>query len=223
MKGNWGRAFKVIAGVLGASFFSAAFRRLLNFSGGGAMANAGVTLASTVLLFAGLKAFKWTQAANAVFVGGLIVVGLELLAKPVTEAGTKVGGWLRGMGDGFGNGNGNGGLQTQVMPQGYQEPQTFSYQPQMQALPAGPAPGIMPAASQQSAPQPQNVTIIQEAQKTNPWIDLASTGLQVGGQVLGSWIGNQQYAAGQQDAASMIAAALGSGANPNDAFAKMTY
>src|SRR5690606_13088246 len=72
MKGNVGRAFKVILGVLGASFFAAAMRRLLNFQGGGNLANAGVTIGSAVILFAGLKAFKWTQAANAVLVGGLI-------------------------------------------------------------------------------------------------------------------------------------------------------
>lgn len=200
MKGNFGRAFKVILGVIGASFFAAAFRRLLNFNGNNHLANAGVSLASAVILYAGLKAFKFTQAANSVLVGGLIVAGMALLAKPVTDAGEKVGAWMRGFGNGSANGNGQPALQTQDMPAGYQEPQTFAYSPSPGIMPAAPAPAPAPAPQQ----QPQQVVIHQQAPQSNQWLDLASVALQTGGQVLGAYLG-------------------GSAGDPNDAFAKLTY
>ena len=62
-----------------------------------------VTLGASLLAYVGLKAMGQTGWAKTALVGGLAATGVQFLARPVNDAGAKLGSWLR---DGL-NGNGN--------------------------------------------------------------------------------------------------------------------
>lgn len=112
--GTLGKAAGFLVAFLGIGFFATALDRFMGWNAERSGWKAGaVTLGATLLTYVGLKAMGQSGWAKIALVGGLASTGVNFLARPVNEAGGKLGQWMR---DGL-NGNSTPRLEQPQQPQ----------------------------------------------------------------------------------------------------------
>lgn len=187
------KAAGFLVAFLAIGFFATALDRFMGWNAESSGWKAGaVTLGATLLAFVGLKTFKKSGWARTTLIAGLAATGVQVLVRPVNDAGRKLADWMRS------------GMKLAPLPA--MQPGTGSYSPpQVDTFSATPPGALQPFAGSPSgfaapaapapaapapAPQQQPQTIIYQAPKIKSSDYLLGKGIDalatVGGAVAGS-------------------------------------